>query len=90
MARKIPSRHAKATAWASDHYMSAQGGNNAWHSPHHPLRILRRALLYRSSSMIALSWLLGVCGYCAARPAGLGYAVAVSLLALALLPVLAN
>lgn len=40
--------------------------------------------------MIALSWLLGVCGYCAARPSGRPYAVAVSLLALALVPVLGN
>lgn len=40
--------------------------------------------------MTALAWLLGVCAYCVARPAGRGYAVTVSLLALALLPVLAN
>ena len=40
--------------------------------------------------MIALAWTLGVYGYCAARPAGRGYAAAVSLLALAFVPVLVN
>ena len=40
--------------------------------------------------MTALVWLLGVAAYVAARPAGRGYAASVSLLALALLPVLAN
>ena len=42
--------------------------------------------------MIALSWLISVCAYCATRPAGVGYASVVALLALALalLPVLAG
>ncbi len=40
--------------------------------------------------MVILSWTLSVCAYCAARPAGRGYAAIVALLALALLPVLAG
>lgn len=40
--------------------------------------------------MTALAWLLGVAGYCAARPAGVGYAAAFSLFALAIVPVLVN
>lgn len=40
--------------------------------------------------MVYLSWLISVCAYCATRPAGVGYAAVVAVLALALLPVLAG